>query len=335
MDTWQCAAWSDELGERPLGRLLLCRRLVLFRDAGGAARAIGARCPHRGADLARGRIVDGCIECPFHGWRFEGDGRCARVPAQPAALKIPPQARVPALPTVERDGTVWVWTGAEIPREGPLADPPAAAGPNVRRLFFAPQLVDAPILQALENAFDKAHVPFIHRGTLGGNRDPLVARQRIDLDPDDRGLIARDDPDSPWHAAPALPRGLLGALAGVLGLRPPVTQYVRFAPPRDVHVYLEYPNGTYDLFVTHFTPADDTSTWLFVASARTRAPHALGDWIQRRVIDRIFAEGKLETDLILAAADGDAASRVSVESDRASLRVRQSYEHWRVAAQRE
>jgi len=61
------------------------------------------------------------------------------------------------------------------------------------------------------------------------------------------------------------------------------------------------PNGTYDLFVAHITPADEEHTWLFVQSVRTRAPHALGDWVQRRVLRTLFEEGTRETSLILDA----------------------------------
>jgi nitrite reductase/ring-hydroxylating ferredoxin subunit len=329
MNTWQCAGWGDEVADRPVGRTLLNRRIVMFRDANGTAHAVGARCPHRGADLASGAVVDGCIECPFHGWRFDGDGQCVRVPSQPATAKIPPQARVPAFPLLERDGVLWVrMDAAEMRRDEPPGAPPATSGPNVRRIFFPPQLVAAPFLRTLENAFDEAHLPFIHRKTFGPGRDPLVARQRVTVDPDGGGLIAQEDPDSPWHTAPTLPRGWVGVLAALLGLRAPVARYVRFELPCVNHVYLEYPNGTYDLFVTYLTPADDAHTWLFVSSARTRATHALGDWIQRRVLARIFDEGSREASLILPAGPDDPPTAVSVESDRVSLRARQLFERW-------
>ncbi|MBI3769715.1 MAG: Rieske 2Fe-2S domain-containing protein [Deltaproteobacteria bacterium] len=346
MNMWQCAGWSDEVTDHPVGRTLLNRRIVMFRDANGTARTVGARCPHRGADLASGTVVDGCIECPFHGWRFDGDGQCVRVPSQPATVKIPPHARVPAFPLLERNGVLWVWMSAGeiqlgvppsdaggIQRGVPVPDPPATAGRNVRRIFFPPQLIAAPILRTLENAFDEAHLPFIHRKTFGADRDPLVERKHIAVDPDGGGLVAQEDPDSPWHTAPTLPRGWVGVLAAMLGLRAPVARYVRFELPCVNHVYLEYPNGTYDLFVTYLTPADDAHTWLFVSSARTRAPHALGDWIQRRVLARIFAEGSRETTLILAAGSDSPPRQVSVESDRTSLRVRQLYERWDEAPQ--
>jgi phenylpropionate dioxygenase-like ring-hydroxylating dioxygenase large terminal subunit len=328
-EAWHCAGWSRELATGPIGRKLLGRHVVLFRDAAGAAHALGARCPHRGADLARGAVVNGCIQCPFHGWRFDGLGRCVRVPSQPETARISSAARVPSFPLREDDGTLWIWMGrgemhgSEPPRQrAPLPDR------FVRRLFFAPQLTEAPFLNVLENAFDKAHLPFIHTGSFGHDQNALVARQRITVDADAQGLRAEDDPDSPWHVEPKVPSGLVGWLGRLLGLRKPVSQYARFDVGGGVELYLEYPDGTYDFFVTRITPADEERTWLFVESARTRAPHAVGDWLQRRVIGKLLQEGKRETSVILGPGPGDSPSRVSVESDRVGLAVRRLYEQW-------
>ena len=329
LDSWHCAGWSRELTSGPLGRRLLGHDVVLFRDASGAARALAARCPHRGADLARGAVVDGCLQCPFHGWRFDGLGRCVRVPSQPEALKISAAARVPAFPLHEHQGTLWLWMGTEQP--GTPAPPgwsPRETGRTPRRIFFDAQLIEAPFLTTLENAFDKAHVPFIHQGSFGPGQDPLVARQRITVDPDGEGLQAEDDPDSPWHAEPRVPGGWLGAIARLLGFRRPTTQSTRFEVGGAVRIYQEYPNGTYDLFVAHLTPADEQRTWLFVESVRTRAPHAVGDWIQRRALGRLFEEGKRETSFILGEDPDGPPRPVSVESDRLGLAARHLYEHW-------
>jgi phenylpropionate dioxygenase-like ring-hydroxylating dioxygenase large terminal subunit len=326
MDTWYCAGRSRELGTGPIGRKLLGHPVVLFRDASGTARALGARCPHRGADLTSGVVVDGGLQCPFHGWRFDGLGQCVRVPSQPESAKISALARVPSFPLHEREGILWIWMGAGEtqscePPEYPVSHP----GRFVRRLSFDAQLIAAPFLTVLENAFDKAHVPFIHRGTFGPDQNPLVARQRITVDLDGRGLRAEDDPNSPWQADPRIPGGRLGRL---LGLRRPIAQHTRFDVEGVVQIYLEYPNGTYDLFVTHITPADERHTWLFVESVRTRAPHALGDWFQRRAIGKVFEEGKRETSLILAAGPDGLPRPISVESDRLGLAARQLYERW-------
>jgi nitrite reductase/ring-hydroxylating ferredoxin subunit/DMSO/TMAO reductase YedYZ heme-binding membrane subunit len=49
-------------------------RIAVFRD-GDALYAVTNVCPHQNGPLGEGRIVDGCITCPWHGWQFRpGDG---------------------------------------------------------------------------------------------------------------------------------------------------------------------------------------------------------------------------------------------------------------------
>ena len=75
---WQPAALSEELsGPRPVRPVrLFGRDLVLFRDAQGALGLLDRDCPHRGADLAFGRLEDGGLRCLFHGWLFDRHGKC-------------------------------------------------------------------------------------------------------------------------------------------------------------------------------------------------------------------------------------------------------------------
>ena len=77
--SWQMAALSREVTDRPLARTVVGVPLVLFRTAGGVSTLID-RCPHRNYPLSEGRLVDGALQCPYHGWRFAGDGGCVEVP---------------------------------------------------------------------------------------------------------------------------------------------------------------------------------------------------------------------------------------------------------------
>src|SRR5947208_3158923 len=87
---WQPAALVDELaGERPIVPVrLLGQDFVLFRDNGGRLGLLDRDCPHRGADLAFGRLEDGGLRCAFHGWLFGVDGTCLQTPAEPAGSKL-------------------------------------------------------------------------------------------------------------------------------------------------------------------------------------------------------------------------------------------------------
>ena len=82
---WQPAALVDELvGNRPVKAVrLMGEDLVVFRDEQGRYGLVGRHCPHRGTDLAYGRLEAGGLRCAFHGWLFDVDGKCLQTPAEP------------------------------------------------------------------------------------------------------------------------------------------------------------------------------------------------------------------------------------------------------------
>src|SRR5205823_3478303 len=82
---WQPAALADEFDtERPVKAVrLLGQDLVLFKYENRYG-LLDRHCPHRGADLAYGRLEDGGLRCSFHGWLFDVSGKCLQTPAEPA-----------------------------------------------------------------------------------------------------------------------------------------------------------------------------------------------------------------------------------------------------------
>jgi len=64
------------------------------------------RCPHRAARLSNGQIIEGRIECLYHGWQFGTDGQCLHIPQLPEDTKIPVNACVPSFKVVERQGII-------------------------------------------------------------------------------------------------------------------------------------------------------------------------------------------------------------------------------------
>ncbi len=86
---------------------LLGQDLVLWREAGGAAHAWRNRCPHRGMRLSYGSVRGDRLVCRYHGWQYDGTGRCRYIPAHPAG-KPPNRVCVASYPCRERHGLVWV-----------------------------------------------------------------------------------------------------------------------------------------------------------------------------------------------------------------------------------
>ncbi len=159
---WQPAALLEELdGERPAKALrLFGRDLVLFRDETGRLGLLDRDCAHRGADLAFGRLEDGGVRCPFHGWLFDVDGKCLETPAEPAGSRLCQNVRQRAYPVEVRSGIVFAFLGEGAPPAFPAFD-----------CFIAPQthtfafkgLVECNWLQALEVGMDPAHASYLHR----------------------------------------------------------------------------------------------------------------------------------------------------------------------------
>ena len=172
-DDWYVACESRALGSKPLGVTMLGHRLVLFRDTGGRARALLDRCSHRNVPLSMGRVCEGQVECPYHGWRFDGDGRCTHVPGLLAEDREQ-GARgrsVQSVETREQSGYVWVYStlGARPEREPfplPLVDDPAYTTVNHVQDF------EGSVHAVAENALDVPHTAFVHRGLFrsGGEK---------------------------------------------------------------------------------------------------------------------------------------------------------------------
>jgi phenylpropionate dioxygenase-like ring-hydroxylating dioxygenase large terminal subunit len=91
-----------------IGRDLLGTRVVAYRDATGKPVVQSAWCPHLGADLSVGQIVEGRLRCPYHHWSFDREGMCANIPT---GDKIPSAARIFTYPSEDAWGLIWAFNG--------------------------------------------------------------------------------------------------------------------------------------------------------------------------------------------------------------------------------
>lgn len=159
---WQPVAISDELeGPRPLKAVtLMGQRFVLFRDESGQLGMLDRDCPHRGADLAFGRIESGGLRCLFHGWLFDGKGNCLQTPAEPAESKLCSRIKQAAYPVVEKSGTIFAYIGDGEPPAFPEFD--CFVAPMTHTFAFK-GLFECNWLQALEVGIDPAHASYLHR----------------------------------------------------------------------------------------------------------------------------------------------------------------------------
>ncbi|KAJ3277537.1 hypothetical protein HDU76_010324 [Blyttiomyces sp. JEL0837] len=146
--------------------------LVMYRDPyTKEAIVLSDKCPHRSAPLSTGRIMDGRLECRYHGWSFDTKGQCVKVPSLMPGKSIPANAKIRKYPTHEVDGIVWVWPGNVEDCE--KADRPKsyhAAGGDIKPRFGYMDLdIDHCLL--VENFLDPAHLPFTHDTTIGKRKN--------------------------------------------------------------------------------------------------------------------------------------------------------------------
>ncbi len=200
-DHWWPVALADDVGAAPVPVTLLDEPLVLWRDGAGAVQAFADRCPHRGARLSLGAVVEGQLRCPYHGWRFDGDGRCRAIPALPGFA--PPDGHAACRHAVaQAHGLLWVCLGT------PVAPAPPSLPPlPPRRVVHGPFDVATSAPRAIENFLDTAHFASVHEGWLGAPTHAEVPPYEVTLTADGRPVV----PDYPAWQPRATARAQGGA----------------------------------------------------------------------------------------------------------------------------
>jgi len=175
-------------------------------DAAGEEqwRCFSDMCPHRLAPLSEGRIEPktGNLQCAYHGWEFNGDGACERIPQvdEESSVKMRQNQKscTVAFPLELAMNVLWVWLG-----EGPPKGSPKDLVRNTAledEEFYSTYTRDLPYgFDALvENLLDVSHIPFAHHG-LQGTRDdaaPItMTMAEVDKDDEDGNLINFDFTD--------------------------------------------------------------------------------------------------------------------------------------------
>jgi phenylpropionate dioxygenase-like ring-hydroxylating dioxygenase large terminal subunit len=252
--------------------------LVLYRTEAGRAVALDDRCAHRGTSLAAGWVEEGCVRCPYHGWRYASDGACIEIPANQPGVPIPRQARVTSYPVEERYGLVWVFLGDDRVYERvpipPLPQYDAPGWRTVRGEFTW----GGHISRVIANTVDMSHAPFVHATAFGRRSEPRIPTYRIEAEQwSGSGTIT-------FRTKPAY------FLKLVLGNAPPNGSITAtFFLPNATQVYHRFGNVEFVLFMVH-VPLDDRTTrthWLHV---RNFVTHPWADGFMRRDVVRTLTQ---------------------------------------------
>ncbi|HDR7224688.1 TPA: aromatic ring-hydroxylating dioxygenase subunit alpha [Bacillus toyonensis] len=161
---WYAVSYLKDLKKIPVKKRVAGKDFVLYRDENGEVQALSPYCPHRGADLSLGTVVNGTIVCPYHGWEFNGCGTCIRIPSQPNK-PIPKFAHTMSYPVKEKIGLIWVYPDNEgTPPEWQTFQ---AMENGSFKLSSFQATWNAHFTRSIESVLDIAHLAYVHKKTIG------------------------------------------------------------------------------------------------------------------------------------------------------------------------
>jgi phenylpropionate dioxygenase-like ring-hydroxylating dioxygenase large terminal subunit len=205
---------SNEAGVGPIGRKLLDEPIVIVKLEGEIV-AMADRCAHRFTKLSGGKVIGSRLQCPYHGWEYQADGKCGLIPACPHD-SIPKKAVTPAYDCSVHYDLVWVrldssWDCTSIPYCS------AWDNPEFRKVIVAdPYDWQSSSERRWENFTDFSHFAYVHPGTLfdpAYSEPAIVPIDRVDgemrfyMEPG-KEMLNTLPPDSPlgsWTYRAAMP----------------------------------------------------------------------------------------------------------------------------------
>lgn len=161
---WFCVGYSDDVAVGEIKNITYFGKpLIVWRGEDGVASVFDAHCPHLGAHLGFGGVVEGDgVRCPFHAWRFGADGRCTDIPY---AKRIPPRAQIKSYTSHETSGFIFMWhhaDGESPDRELPVLE--EFGSPEWSDYVRVRWSVKSRMYDMGENPVDAQHFKYLHGG---------------------------------------------------------------------------------------------------------------------------------------------------------------------------
>lgn len=160
---WYPIISSKEIRKGRLYRLdRMGKQYAVWRKQSGEVCALLDSCPHRGAALSRGRLVQDHVECGYHGIQFSGDGVCQAIPLNGSKTKLCSVLKASAISLRENHGLIWMWWG----NTAPSAESPQTwfdFSPEGKPYVELSQVSDCNFYRLMESNLDFGHFYFVHK----------------------------------------------------------------------------------------------------------------------------------------------------------------------------
>ena len=156
------------------------KNYVVWKNKDNEFIGLDDACPHKGASLAGGKVCNGHIVCPYHGYEFDENGVLDKVPGisfQPSQIYDVSKYQV-----VEKNGWVYLNTASDILRidnstgleftENIFIEPEALRNDSV---VFLEMDFNCYSRILSENSLDVMHIGFVH--TFGNTKNPAPIEQ--------------------------------------------------------------------------------------------------------------------------------------------------------------
>jgi vanillate O-demethylase monooxygenase subunit len=189
---WHPVAFVEDVKDKPLPIRLLGEQIAVCR-LGDQLAAFYDLCIHRGTPISLGWVEGDSVVCAYHGWAYDADGKCVRIPSVPPDHPIPKKACLTTYRAQERYGLIWVCL-AEEPR-APVPDFPTLEDPSYRFVVRDQRPWQCSAARAIENFLDFSHFPWVHEGILGDRSKPLPPKVTLEKNEEGLQMVVENPPD--------------------------------------------------------------------------------------------------------------------------------------------
>ncbi|GAA4482063.1 Rieske 2Fe-2S domain-containing protein [Rhodococcus olei] len=162
---WHCLGLAESFRNgKPHSIHAFGTKLVVFADSQGDLKVLDAYCRHMGGDLSQGTVKGDSVACPFHDWRWGGNGKCTGIPY---ARRVPPLARTRGWLTLEKNGQLFVWNDPQGSTPPPEVTIPEIEGIGTGEwtdwTWNTLTVTGSHCREIIDNVVDMAHFFYIHQ----------------------------------------------------------------------------------------------------------------------------------------------------------------------------